>query len=176
MKKTRKQAPEERVRELYPNFDAECAVEVFVTDIDPTDPHKKTENVVLFGRDELVVWRNGDICLREPIKNIERVSLGRGVGCCWVEYTQKSEGETILVARADNSGQARLGKAIKRINRFLRHGVIESEEGEGDVEGKICPKCQKPYPRGSHVCPHCASKTRAVRRLLSMASTAPIAG
>ena len=171
MKKTRKQAPEERVRELYPNFDAECAVEVFVTDIDPTDPHKKTENVVLFGRDELVVWRNGDICLREPIKNIERVSLGRGVGCCWVEYTQKSEGETILVARADNSGQARLGKAIKRINRFLRHGVIESEEGEGDVEGKICPKCQKPYPRGSHVCPHCASKTRAIRRLLGMAST-----
>ena len=171
MKKTRKQAPEERVRELYPKFDAECAVEVFVTDIDPTDPHKKTENVVLFGRDELVVWRNGEICLREPIKNIERVSLGRGVGCCWVEYTQKSEGETILVARADNSGQARLGKAIKRINRFLRHGVIESEEGEGDVEGKICPKCQKPYPRGSHVCPHCASKTRAIRRLLGMAST-----
>ena len=171
MKKTRKQAPEERVRELYPKFDAECAVEVFVTDIDPTDPHKKTENVVLFGRDELVVWRNGDICLREPINNIERVSLGRGVGCCWVEYTQKSEGETILVARADNSGQARLGKAIKRINRFLRHGVIESEEGEGDVEGKICPKCQKPYPRGSHVCPHCASKTRAIRRLLGMAST-----
>ena len=171
MKKTRKQAPEERVRELYPKFDAECAVEVFVTDIDPTDPHKKTENVVLFGRDELVVWRNGDICLREPINNIERVSLGRGVGCCWVEYTQKSEGETILVARADNSEQARLGKAIKRINRFLRHGVIESEEGEGDVEGKICPKCQKPYPRGSHVCPHCASKTRAIRRLLGMAST-----
>ena len=171
MKKTRKQAPEERVRELYPKFDAECAVEVFVTDIDPADPHKKAENVVLFGRDELVVWRNGEICLREPIKNIERVSLGRGVGCCWVEYTQKSEGETILVARADNSGQARLGKAIKRINRFLRHGVIESEEGEGDVEGKICPKCQKPYPRGSHVCPHCASKTRAVRRLLGMAST-----
>lgn len=171
MKKTRKQAPEERVRELYPKFDAECAVEVFVTDIDPTDPHKKTENVVLFGRDEFVVWRNGDICLREPVKNIERVSLGRGVGCCWVEYTQKSEGETILVARADNSGQARLGKAIKRINRFLRHGVIESEEGEGDVEGKICPKCQKPYPRGSHVCPHCASKTRAIRRLLDMAST-----
>lgn len=171
MKKTRKQAPEERVRELYPKFDAECAVEVFVTDIDHTDLHKKTENVVLFGRDELVVWRNGEICLREPIKNIERVSLGRGVGCCWVEYTQKSEGETILVARADNSGQARLGKAIKRINRFLRHGVIEREEGEGDVEGKICPKCQKPYPRGSHVCPHCASKTRAVRRLLGMAST-----
>lgn len=171
MKKTRKQAPEERVRELYPKFDAECAVEVFVTDLDPADPHKKTENVVLFGRDELVVWRNGDICLREPIKNIERVSLGRGVGCCWVEYTQKSEGETILVARADNSGQARLGKAVKRINRFLRHGVIESEEGEGDVEGKICPKCQKPYPRGSHVCPHCASKTRAIRRLLGMAST-----
>lgn len=171
MKETRKQAPEERVRELYSKFDAECAVAIFVTDLDPTDPHKKTENIVLFGRDELMVWRNGEICLREPTVNIERVSLGRGVGCCWVEYTLKGDGETFLVARADNSQQARLGKAVKRVNRFLRHGLIECEEGEGDVEGKICPKCQKPYPRNSHVCPHCASKTRAIRRLLGMAST-----
>ncbi len=171
MKETRKQAPEERVRELYSKFDAECAVAIFVTDLDPTDPHKKTENIVLFGRDELIVWRNGEICLREPTVNIERVSLGRGVGCCWVEYTLKGDGETFLVARADNSQQARLGKAVKRVNRFLRHGLIECEEGEGDVEGKICPKCQKPYPRNSHVCPHCASKTRAIRRLWGMAST-----
>ncbi len=171
MKETRKQAPEERVRELYSKFDAECAVAIFVTDLDPTDPHKKTENIVLFGRDELIVWRNGEICLREPTVNIERVSLGRGVGCCWVEYTLKGDGETLLVARADNSQQARLGKAVKRVNRFLRHGLIECEEGEGEVDGKICPKCQKPYPRNSHVCPHCASKTRAIRRLLGMAST-----
>ena len=171
MKETRKQAPEERVRELYSKFDAECAVAIFVTDLDPTDPHKKTENIVLFGRDELMVWRNGEICLSEPTVNIERVSLGRGVGCCWVEYTLKGDGETFLVARADNSQQARLGKAVKRVNRFLRHGLIECKEGEGDVEGKICPKCQKPYPRNSHVCPHCASKTRAIRRLLGMAST-----
>ena len=171
MKETRKQAPEERVRELYSKFDAECAVAIFVTDLDPTDPHKKTENIVLFGRDELIAWRNGAICLHEPTVNIERVSLGRGVGCCWVEYTLKGDGETFLVARADNSQQARLGKAVKRVNRFLRHGLIECKEGEGDVEGKICPKCQKPYPRNSHVCPHCASKTRAIRRLLGMAST-----
>lgn len=170
MKKTRKPTPEERVRELSPAFDADSLVACFVTYLDLTDPLKKTENVILFTRKELIAWRDGREAVRETMENLARVSLGRGVGCCWVEYTRKSDGETVLLARADNAQQNRLGKAVKRINRFLRHGVITQEEGDGDTEGKICPKCQKPYPRGSHVCPHCASKSRAIRRLLGMAS------
>jgi ATP-binding cassette subfamily B protein len=171
MKKTRKPTPRERLRELYPAFDTADTVESFITDLDYTDPAKHTENVVLFTREELIVWREGTIALREKTENIERVSLGKGVGCCWVEYTRKSDGEDILISRSDNSAQNRLGKAIKRINRFLRQGVLENEDNEADANGKICPKCQKPYPRGSHVCPHCASKTRAIRRLLGMAKT-----
>lgn len=170
MKKTRKPTPEERVRELYPAFDADSSVACFVTYLDLTDPLKKTENVILFTCKELIAWRDGREAVREPIENLAHVSLGRGVGCCWGEYTRKSDGETVLLARADNTQQNRLGKAVKRINRFLRHGVITQEEGDDDTEGKICPKCQKPYPRGSHVCPHCASKSRAIRRLLGMAS------
>ena len=170
MKKTRKPTPEERVRELYPAFDADSSVACFVTYLDLADPLKKTENVILFTRKELIAWRDGREAVREAMENLARVSLGRGVGCCWVEYTRKSDGETVLLARADNAQQNRLGKAVKRINRFLRQGVITQEEGDGDTEGKICPKCQKPYPRGSHVCPHCASKSRAIRRLLGMAS------
>lgn len=170
MKKTRKPTPEERVRELYPAFDADSSVACFVTYLDLTDPLKKTENVILFTRKELIAWRDGREAVREAMENLARVSLGRGVGCCWVEYTRKSDGETVLLARADNAQQNRLGKAVKRINRFLRQGVIMQEEGDGDTEGKICPKCQKPYPRGSHVCPHCASKSRVIRRLLGMAS------
>ncbi len=171
MKKTRKPTAQERVRKLFSEFDAANAVEMFITDLDLTDPTQKTENVILFTREELIVWRDDEIGLREPMENIERVSLGRGVGCCWVEYTRKSDGEIVLIARADNAQQNRLGKAIKHVNRFLRYGVIEHEEKDADTEGKICPKCQKPYPRGSHVCPRCASKTRAIRRLLGMAST-----
>ena len=170
MKKTRKPTPEERVRELHPAFDADSAVACFVTYLDLADPLKKTENVILFTGKELIVWRDGQEAKREPMENLARVSLGRGVGCCWVEYTRKSDGETVLLTRADNAQQPRLGKDIKRINRFLRQGVITQEESDGDTGGKICPKCQKPYPRGSHVCPHCASKSRAIRRLLGMAS------
>ena len=170
MKKTRKPTPEERVRELHPAFDADSAVACFVTYLDLADPLKKTENVILFTGKELIVWRDGQEAKREPMENLARVSLGRGVGCCWVEYTRKSDGETVLLTRADNAQQPRLGKDIKRINRFLRQGVITQEESDGNTEGKICPKCQKPYPRGSHVCPHCASKSRAIRRLLGMAS------
>ena len=170
MKQTRKPTPEERLQELSPAFDPTDTVACFVTHLDPTDPKKKTENAVLFTRDGLTVWRDGDMSLSERAENIERVSLGRGVGCCWVEYTRKSDGEVILVARADSTQEAGLGKAVKLINRFLRQGLIDREERDTDNTGKICPKCQKPYPRGSHVCPHCASKSRAIRRLLGMAS------
>ncbi len=170
MKQTRKPTPEERLQELSPAFDPTGTVACFVTHLDPTDPKKKTENAVLFTRDGLTVWRDGDMSLSEKAENIERVSLGRGVGCCWVEYTRKSDGEVILVARADSTQEAGLGKAVKLINRFLRQGLIDREERDNDTTGKICPKCQKPYPRGSHVCPHCASKSRAIRRLLGMAS------
>ena len=88
MKKTRKPTPEERVRLLYPEFDATQTVELFITNLDPNLPTKQTENVVLFAKKEIIVWRNGEIGLREATENIERVSLGRGVGCCWVEYTK----------------------------------------------------------------------------------------
>ena len=171
MKKTKKPTLRERVLELHPQLDVANVIDAFATRLDTTDPSKKVENIVLFAREELIVWRNGQVALREKTENIDSVALGKGVGCCWVEYTRKSDGEIILLARSDNAQQNRLGKSVKKINHFLRQGAIENRENDTDADGKICPKCQKPYPRGSHVCPHCASKTRAIRRLLGMAST-----
>jgi ATP-binding cassette subfamily B protein len=171
MKKTKKPILRERVLELHPQLDVANVIDAFATRLDTTDPTKKIENIVLFAREELIVWRNGQVALREKTENIDGVALGKGVGCCWVEYTRKSDGEIILLARSDNAQQNRLGKSVKKINHFLRQGAIENRGNDTDADGKICPKCQKPYPRGSHVCPHCASKTRAIRRLLGMAST-----
>jgi ATP-binding cassette subfamily B protein len=171
MKKNKKPILRERVLELHPQLDVANVIDAFATRLDTTDPTKKIENIVLFAREELIVWRNGQVALREKTENIDSVALGKGVGCCWVEYTRKSDGEIILLARSDNAQQNRLGKSVKKINHFLRQGAIEKRENDTDADGKICPKCQKPYPRGSHVCPHCASKTRAIRRLLGMAST-----
>lgn len=170
MKKTKKPTLKQRVCELCPDLDPARVVDAFATQLDLREPIKRTENIVVFTQDELLVWRGGEKELCEKLEDIERVSIGRGVGCCWVEYTKKSDGETVLVARADNTQQNQLGRVVKGINRFLRLGVIETGEKSNDEGGKICPKCQKPYPRNSHVCPHCASKTRAIRRLLGLAS------
>ena len=170
MKKKKKPTLQSRVRELYPECNPANVIDAFATQLDPKEPTKKAENIVVFEQKELLVWRGGELCLREAMDNIEHVSLGRGVGCCWVEYTRKSDGETILCARADNAQQAQLGKVTQHVNTFLRHGVTKKGEQDSDADGKVCPKCQKPFPRGSHVCPHCASKARAIRRLLGMAS------
>ena len=65
MKKTRKPTPEERVCALYPAFEPHQTVELLITQLDLVDPTKKAENVVLFTQEELIVWREGEIGLRE---------------------------------------------------------------------------------------------------------------
>ena len=171
MKKAKKPTLRQRVSELCPELDTSRVIDAFSTQLDLREPTQKTETVVVFTPDEMLVWCDGNMDLREATENIAHIDIGRGVGCCWVEYTRKSDGEICLLARADNAQQNRLGKVVKHINSFLRQGKTDTKEKETDAEGKICPKCQKPFPRGSHVCPHCASKTRAIRRLLGMART-----
>jgi hypothetical protein len=80
MKKTRKPTPEEQLQKLSPTFDRTRAVAYFFTLLDLRDSQKKNENAVLFERETLTVWRGGEMALCERMENLERISLGRGVG------------------------------------------------------------------------------------------------
>lgn len=156
------------VKRLEPDLGEERLVEVFLTNLDPSEPnrHRRVVNILSF--EELHVWVDDVLVLREKTENIESAAMVTGVGCEFAEYVRKSDGEHVCFARGDGRYYNMIAKAVKRINHYLRHGDTDFSRMEAGRDA-VCPKCGKPYPRGTSTCPRCASKSKALRRLFSFA-------
>ncbi len=159
----------ERAKRYIPELAAEDLVELFAANLDPAEPNKKVKDMVILTRQMLFVYREETVVFSAETENIESISVINGVGCSFAELVQKSDGEHIIFARTDNRLQPGMARAVKHINHFLRQGDIDPKSMSAG--GRQCPKCGRPYPRGSHTCPRCASKKKALLRLLGMAST-----
>ncbi len=157
----------EKAKELDPALTEENFVDLFASDLDPAEPQARVKDLTLLTRDRLRVFRDGKEILSEPTENLERLAVISGVGCVFAELVRR-DGEHVLFARADNRRQTSLAQAVKRINHYLRHGNTDFSKMKSSGGGQ-CPRCGKPYPRGSHICPRCASKKKALRRLLGLA-------
>ncbi len=154
------------IQKLDPNIQKEEVISTFGGNLDLAEPCKKTRTFVLVLLDEVRVYTEEKLTLTEPTKNIESLQVIMGVGCAFVEYLRKSDGEHVMIARADSRYQGLLGQSVKRINHYLRSG--DRNFSRFTDTGKSCPKCGKPYPRGMQTCPRCASKRKVIVRLLSL--------
>lgn len=158
----------EKARELDPTVTEENFVDLLLTDLDPVEPMGRVHDVTLLTRSDLRVFRDGKPILSEPIEALESLSLINGVGCVSVEYVRRRDGEHILFARADNRRQAMLAQSVKRVNHYLRYQSTDFSGMTFNGSGQ-CPRCGRPYPRGLHTCPRCASKKKALSRLIGLA-------
>lgn len=158
----------EEVRRVAPQIEEGTLVEAFATNLDLREPTKRSKTVTVLTTTELLVYVEDALYLREVCENIKQFSVCHGVGCCYVEYVRADSDEIVCCGRADNRYQGMLGQSVKRMNHYLRYGDADFSRMK-QVEEAICPKCGKPYPHGTHVCPRCASKTRAIRRLFGLA-------
>ncbi len=138
--------------------------------LDVTDPSKKTKTLIVTTVTDVRIYTDGELVLKEVIENIEAVKMRMGVGCTLMEYTRKSDGETVLLARGDNRFQHIFGPFCKKVNHYLRYRDLDFSKMTG-MRGRTCPNCGKPFPRGSGTCPRCMSKKKALRRLLGMAKS-----
>ena len=158
----------EEARRVLPELSEEDAVDVLLSNLDPLEPHKQVHCVSIFTKETLYVYRDGERIVEEPMENVESFSVLNGIGCVFVEYERKSDGEHVIFARGDSRRQSQMAQAVKRANHFLRYRDTDFSRFQKG-EGRICPKCGKPYPRGTHTCPRCASKKQALVRLLGLA-------
>ena len=149
------------------DVDREQIVVVMTANLDPHRANAQAQTQVILLKQSLRVYVNGEKTLEEPVENVEALKLIAGVGCVLAEYQRKSDGEHVLLCRADSRFQGGLAQAIKRANHYLRYGNCDFSRFENT--GSRCPKCGKPYPRGSHTCPRCVSKKKTLKRLLKMA-------
>ena len=158
----------QELKKLDPDITPDMIVTATRTNLDPLQPNRQLKAFLVFLLSELRVYTDGKLTLREPMENIERFQVISGVGCVFVKYERKSDGEHILFARADSRYQSVLGQSVKRANHYLRFGNRDFRRLSNTGE-QVCPKCGKPYPRGSHTCPRCASKKKVIKRLLGLA-------
>ncbi|MBQ9806178.1 MAG: ATP-binding cassette domain-containing protein [Clostridia bacterium] len=157
----------EAIHKVDPDASSDSLFAVMRTDLDLLEPTKKTDTVIGFWTGEIRVYTDGELTLCEPMESIDRFAYTQGVGCQTVELIRK-DGTPVLLARADSRYQTLMAQCVKRANHYLRHGNLDFSRfsKSGAVS---CPKCGKPYPRGSRTCPRCTSKKKTLLRLLKMA-------
>ena len=158
----------QELKKLDPSPDPEQTVTVLSGNLSLTDSNAHANTVLVLMTQELRVYTDGKLTHRENNENMERLHVISGVGCVFVEYERKSDGEHVLVARADSRYRGAIGQSVKRANHYLRFGNRDFSRFS-NAGGRLCPKCGKPFPRGSQTCPRCASKKKVLLRLLSLA-------
>lgn len=145
----------------------EALVVLGASNLDLYEPQKHVKSILSVDPERLLVYTDGVLITEVLLEAIESLKLRAGIGCVFVEYLCKDTKEPVLLARADSRYQGALGQFVKRVNHYLRYrdaNFTKLSEGQG----KICPKCGKPYPKGSFTCPRCASKKKILGRLVTL--------
>ena len=139
----------------------------FAYNLHPDIPMERCNGIICCDSHSLMQIQQDKLLFSLPLSEIETFVSDMGVGCTFLSYKSKKDGKTRLLCRAD----MKLSKAIIRntrsLNRFIENGKTFEKEEEA---GKLCPKCGRPYRRGSHICLHCDNKTRLVKRVWKMIS------
>lgn len=156
------------LKKWVPDICEDQIVELVGSNLDLYEPGKRIKSITVVREDSICLYTDGAMILEERLENVEKLQIIQGVGCVFAEYVKKGSGEHILFARADSRYQSTLGAFVKRVNYFLRSGDKNFSKLKQE-SGKVCPKCGKPFPKGSHTCPKCVSKKKALKRLVTMA-------
>lgn len=158
-------ALKERFLELDKTVGPGDVIVVLPFNLTPTARKERVDGLVGFTKDKIKVYRDGALDVEYDIANVKEVKCVPGIGCTNVEI-DLGERE-VLLCRADMSMNLLYATVAKRLNRYLESGVFDASfEEEVDI---YCPKCMRPYPPGSNVCPHCADKKKYLSRLWDIA-------
>ena len=151
-----------------PSLGEERIVCLLSANLDLTRPTGQAQTLAVLLTDELRVYVDGSLTTHESIAAIESFYVVAGVGCYSCAYRTQDGDEARIFARGDARHQSGMGQFIKRANHYLRYRDLDfsrfSKTGD-----RACPKCGKPYPRGSSTCPRCTSKKKSLIRLVRIA-------
>ena len=159
----------QELKAIDPKAGEEEIFYIFSTNLDPKEPRKQVRSISVFSTQALRVYTDGSLSLCRPMEEITEFAVISGVGCVFASYKMQ-DGETVMFARGDARFEPIIGQAVKRANHFLRQGDLDFSRFS-DAAGRSCPKCGKPFPRGSRTCPKCSSKKQALLRLVGLAKS-----
>ncbi len=134
--------------------------------LDALTPDKTCNGLLAVDENWIYVYAEGQDTRTVPLSDVLRLTMENGVGSASLLATMKN-GEAVFLCRGNASCIRVMGSTVKAVNRYLDTQTKPTERGERS--GRICPKCKRPYPRGSSFCVHCQSKIKMASRLYTFA-------
>lgn len=164
---TQREKLNERLLQWDPSLKPDELLLPFEFDLFPDAVRIRADGIAVATNDALLVYEEGERRAKYKYADLKEVRFRYGVGCVFIEATAKADGAQLLVCRADASYKDLYAAVAKEIQRKLEGGEI-SYEFEKDIN-RICPKCKRPLPPGSAICPRCAKKLGYLARLWDIA-------
>jgi ATP-binding cassette subfamily B protein len=113
----------------------------------------------------IYVYEDDNLKRKYDAHSVTEYKFTPGVGCVFAECT--IDGHDVLLCRASMDKKDEIAAIMSRLNKMLEAGKF-SYDYEAEIDKK-CPKCGRPFPPGSHVCPHCVKKIGYLVRLWDIA-------
>jgi ATP-binding cassette subfamily B protein len=117
----------------------------------------------------VVVSNNGSAKVERELQlsDISKVEARGLSGASSVEIRLKTkEGEkAIEILRSTGSKARELTHAANQIEHLRAHGKLPEERDDSKSKRKDCPKCGRPLPWDSEVCPFCVDRFGALKRI-----------
>lgn len=173
-KRDREPSVMDAVKKLCPDLKKDDLIAAFGYNLDPFVPGKRCDGIVVADRENIILFLDGKKEKRISLSEISELKSENGVGTIFVSY-KLNDGSEYLLCIGDMKCSKRAIGAVKQINRIKERGfeyydkTKKNSKGISDQEqlggGRVCPKCGRPFPRGSDKCPRCTSKFKTLVRL-----------
>ncbi|RYG65248.1 ABC transporter ATP-binding protein, partial [bacterium] len=119
----------------------------------------------------VVVSNNGSVKVERDLQlsDISKIESRGLSGASNIEVRLKTkEGEkAVEILRGTGSRARELSHAASQIEHLRAHGTLPEERDETKFKRKDCPKCGRPLPWDSNVCPFCVDRFGALKRIYS---------
>ena len=90
------------------------------TDLHADEPNTKQETLLYCTQSHLVICRDGEKAECCPLTDISEISLQKGVGCVWIECTDKESGEKRILVRGSAERKNDAAEFVKSASKLLR--------------------------------------------------------
>ena len=116
--------------------------------------------------------RLGAVCLKDntpelislhDIKDVDSVGVIAGVGNSVLQA--KKDGTVHRVIRFSNARRAEFSQAAGLIDKWVKDSEWDTDSV--NIRRSVCPRCQRPIPKGMDICQACLDKGKLLRRSLS---------
>ncbi len=123
----------------------------------------------------MVIEDDGEIKYNLQMANLQMVEIRDfvGNGLLTVLDNEEKRIDVVRFSRTRSKGFLDLAGKVAEVLRSNGNAKDQEDrekglkvEGDAGEEARRCPKCGRPLPKRSDICPHCVEKRRVFRRLL----------